>query len=473
MADDPSPDDIDEPAKPKPSVPKPPRDPGVIDGEATDVSEPADPPILEPESVATPEPEFAGAATPAPDPEAAATPEPPPFMAAAASPAPRAATFAWGVSGVIVGALVAIGATWMLAPAANSTQPLAEITTRQEALEKRDSDQDAATKAIDARLAALETAQPFAKADAVTAIDKRLTKLEAAGAKPDAPAALDGRISKLESDSAAIGSIDKRLAKLEAAAAPPGAVADAAAAARAAGDAASKALALASEKAAPPPEPPAPDPRVGKLLTDEAALSDRITKLETIQAAPKAETRIPIAEPPPKDTSAAQAIAAISLEQRMRLGEPFAAEFAALSSLGADPTKLAALKPLADSGAPTASALAASFAAVSPEILAAAHPQSASDGPWDKLLDHVTGLVKVRRVSEVPGDDPDALVSRISGDLARGQIGAAATAYARLPEPCRKAAGDWGDKVQARAAADAAARDLRDGAIAKLAATKS
>ncbi len=203
------------------------------------------------------------------------------------------------------------------------------------------------------------------------------------------------------------------------------------------------------------------------MQTSVAALGDRLVKVEAALAAPKVETRVAPTETPPKADPAAQAIAAIALERRLGAGEPFAAEWAALSRLGADSAALAALKPYADSGAPTVAALAASFAKIAPSLVAAANPEK-PEGAFGTLRDELRGLVRVRAVGEVAGEDPAALVSQIQSALARGDLSAALGIYARLPEPARKASADWAKTAEARAAADPAARTLGEAAIGKL-----
>ena len=305
--------------------------------------------------------------------------------------------------------------------------------------------------------------------------------------------------------------IDQRLAKLESAQVKPEAVAAALAEARAARDEAAKALAQANAAAQGngKPAPPAPaavlDPRIAEIAADEAAqgaridkleaalgdrigkiettlgervdkiettLGDRVGKIEAALAAPKTESRVPPTEVAPKSDPAAQAIAALALEQRLRAGEPFAAEWAALSRLGADGAALATLKPYSDTGAPTAAALAASFAKIAPSLVAADNPDT-GDGVMDRMLDHMRKLVRVRAVGEVAGDDPAALVSQIEAALARGQAASALGIYARLPEPARKAGADWAKTADDRIAADAAARSLRESAIGRLAAARN
>jgi hypothetical protein len=473
MADDATPESESEPAgaSGRQHVPV------VIEGEATDLhSAEAEPsPSEAPEEFVAAEPpqereDFASIEAP----QAPAEPDAPASIPDRPDPTPRerrsGGAFVWGFCGAVLGGAAALFGAWYFEPGAGSSpDPAARLS----ALDAGAAAQSAAAKALDARIGALESAQAgLAKAAALDAIDKRLAKLESASVEP-------------------------------------GAVAAAQADARAARDDAAKALAQAAAAAGQTsdksPPPPAPDPRIAGLTADQAALAgrvdkieaglgggvdkldaalgdridkieaglgDRIGKIEAALAAPKMESRVSPTEVAPKSDFAAQAIAALALEQRLRAGEPFAAEWAALSRLGADSDALAKLKAYSDSGAPTAAALAASFAKIAPDLVAANNPET-GDGVVDRMLDHVRKLVRVRAVGEVVGDDPAALVSQIQAALARGQPGQALGLYARLPEAARKAGADWARTAEARSAADSAAASLRDGAIRRLAAAKN
>src|SRR5277367_1534054 len=445
------------------------RTPIVIEGEATEVRategepSPSEAPAdfastyapQAPADVARPEAPADYTSAEAP-PEAPSEPpvEPAATGPAWAAPSPRERTsggsFVWGLCGAVVGAAAALGATWYYEPRGDSPQDLA---ARLRVVEARAAAPSFESKTLGVRIDAVEAGQAsFAKATALDAIDKRLAKLESAPAEPEAVAA-------------------------------------ALAEARAARDEAAKALAQANAAAQGngKPEPPAPaavpDPRIAEVAAEEAAQGARIDKLETTLgdrigmieaalAAPKTETRVPPTEVAPKSDPAAQAIAALALEQRLRAGEPFAAEWAALSRLGADGAALATLKPYSETGAPTAAALAASFAKIAPSLVAADNPET-GDGVMDKMLDHMRKLVRVRAVGEVAGDDPAALVSQIEAALARGQAASALGIYARLPEAARKAGADWAKTADARVAADAAAQSLRENAIGRLAAARN
>ncbi len=249
------------------------------------------------------------------------------------------------------------------------------------------------------------------------------------------------------------------------------------------------ALVLVEQTPAPPAEGGAPasfdasalEARIGALegelaglkagAVDLAALKDRVAKIEGALAAPKSETRVAAAEVAPDRGAAAEAILAISLNERLNAGAPFAEELAALARLGADAGKLSALKSFADAGAPTIAALSASFAKIAPSVIAAATPPS-SGGVIDRLLDHMRKLVRVRNVGEVARDDVEALAPNISAALARGDLFAALEAYHRLPEAARQASRDWAQAAEARRAAGVAAQGLRADAVGRLAAAK-
>ena len=206
-------------------------------------------------------------------------------------------------------------------------------------------------------------------------------------------------------------------------------------------------------------------------LNQNDALSERLAKLEgATGAAPKSDARVAIAKSG-SESAAAVAVLTLSLEQRLAAGAPFAAELAALSQLGVGADALAPLKPLAESGAPSLPALTANWAKVEPAVAAAAPPPERSG--WDRLLDHMRALVRVRRVGEAAGGDAsDPPVARIGAALERGDLAAALDAFAQLPEASRAAGAPWADAAKARVAAAKAASALRADAIVGLAAAK-
>ncbi len=450
MADDASRKSEPEIVEPPPGAATPPRgearhDPGVIEGEATEIHEtpPPEPPRSE-----TVDEELAAPPTdeePIEGPKAAEVP-------------PRAGwsglPLASGVIGGVFGAALALGVGWFADPRAAA---LNAVASQMAALERSDEGMSQASANLDARLHALETNQAgAAKAAALDAIGRRVAALEAAASQGDAARALT----------------EARAARADAA----------------------KALALAtgtSQTAAAhgggaPAAPGAGEleARVGKLeaeltglksdAADLGALGERLAKVETALAAPKSGARVAPAELALSRDGAAEAILAISLDERLNAGAPFAEELAALARLGADGGKLAALTPFAEAGAPTLAALRASFAKIEPSVVAAAAPPS-HGGAVERLLDHMRGLVRVHKVGGEAGrgDDAEAVAQRLSAALGHGDLRAALAAYGHLPEPARQASQEWVKTAEAREAADAAAQSLRADAIGRLAAVKN
>ena len=206
---------------------------------------------------------------------------------------------------------------------------------------------------------------------------------------------------------------------------------------------------------------------VGKLGDDQTTQSGRVAKLEAMLNQPKSETRAPI-KTPPAAAPAAAAVAALVLEQRLVRGEPYPREFATLSGIGADPDALAALKPFADAGAPTAATLAAAFAKIAPSL--AASPRQESGGGIGKFMASVGALVRVRPVGEVKGDDPAALVTQVQAGLGRGDVGAAMAAYAKLPDDARAASAAWAKDAEGFVRVRAAAEKIIETSLSRLAA---
>jgi hypothetical protein len=286
-------------------------------------------------------------------------------------------------------------------------------------------------------------------------------------------AALEKRIGALEASAGASNTtdLDKRVAALEAASAGNGAVGDATQ--RLAAQAKDLRADVDAEKGALPDL----SARVAKLESDApkasaagpdlTALAARVDKVEGALAAPKSETRVAAEKPAASDNATTIAIVAEVAEERLRSGAGFGPELAALQRLGVDSAALAPLEAVVN-GAPTNGALAASFDAVAPHVLAATSaPEQGS--VTDRFLAHLHNLVKVRELNETAGDDPQALVSQIEAASRRGDIGAALASFDKLPEAARKAAGDWSTLARARAAADAALQSIREAAVGQLA----
>lgn len=320
------------------------------------------------------------------------------------------------------------------------------------------------------RLAALET-ETSSFGAAIGALDKRFGAIE--GARTAATlVAVEKRVGALEASASASGvpALDKRIGVLEAANAAEGRKID--------GD--TQALqtlsgdikVLRADVDAERGELPSLAARVAKLETgtssaDLAALSSRVERIESALAAPKVETRVAPEKPLANDNPAATAIVADAIRDKLASGSSYATEIAALAALGVDPSQLAPLKALVG-GAPTNSALAASFAAVEPKVLAAAAPQE-TGGIGNRLLSHLRGLVQVRYPGESAGDKPPALASQVLASLRQGDLANALAAFNKLPESSRQAASGWSAEAERKQAAVAAMQAIREAAVTRLA----
>ncbi|MBK9081252.1 MAG: hypothetical protein IPL88_03815 [Rhizobiales bacterium] len=201
-----------------------------------------------------------------------------------------------------------------------------------------------------------------------------------------------------------------------------------------------------------------------------AGLGERVAPLEAKLAETKSEARVAAAEAGVGTAAARQmsvAVAGQAIGQALERGAPYAAELTSLEALGVEAGKLAPLKPFAPTGAPTARALAQRFAPLAAAVAANAAPGEAPKGAGERFWGALGKMVQVRRTGDT-GDDPASLAARIENALARGAVGDAAAAWRKLPGPAKTTSQDFGAALEARAAADEAARGLAADAFAAL-----
>ncbi|HZB37397.1 MAG TPA: hypothetical protein VE443_05270 [Beijerinckiaceae bacterium] len=168
----------------------------------------------------------------------------------------------------------------------------------------------------------------------------------------------------------------------------------------------------------------------------------------------------------PETTAGLRIVAADRILDALRDGAPYAQALAALKRLNAEPQRLAALEPFAQSGAPTAALLAQEFRPLGERIIAEGRGPATS---WqDRLARMAEGIVTVRPLGDPATDTAPGLVARIQNALARGALSDAAKAWDALPEPARRTGEEFGRKLKARAAAEDAARAVSNQALAAL-----
>ncbi len=211
------------------------------------------------------------------------------------------------------------------------------------------------------------------------------------------------------------------------------------------------------------------------------ALSERIAQLETDLASAKAmESRLTDMEEraqaePSGEAKAAVVLAVSNLEHAVMSGGPFASELNSLKAVAGDDAALTGpigeLEPQAASGIPTLIELRAQFPAVADEVSRVYAEWTGED--WvDKALSRVTSLVSVRKTGEdaVAAKGTDGALAQADAALAEGDVAAAVKLLEDLEGPPAKAAAPWLSEARKRLAAEAALKELRQRAIALLAA---
>ena len=320
---------------------------------------------------------------------------------------------------------------------------------------------------IDARLGALESAQTTAS-KAFDAADKHLAALDdanAGAAKAADLQKLEQRIEAIEKTLAAPAAQPAPSAPAPSEAAPPPQVD--------LGPIAARLGALEAKVSDLAGRPDATQPLAARLAALETKVGDlvakpdptqpllgRIASLEAALAAVKADVHASAADP------AALEVMSLELAQRFESGAPFTAELDKLKQFGVAADVTGPLAPLAASGAPTVQRLAEGFDAIAPSLTAAAVPPDESF--TDRLEREVGSLVHVRRKGVVEGDSPEALVTQIGADVAKGDLAAAMASFLKLPERARAAGESWRAEAEMRAAGAAAIEKLQAQAYAAL-----
>ena len=201
-----------------------------------------------------------------------------------------------------------------------------------------------------------------------------------------------------------------------------------------------------------PAEPVAP----AATSTDVTGLESRVQALETSQNRTV--------------DAAAAALASALLAEAADSSRPFDRELAALERVLPLSPDAAALRRLAQSGAPTKAALAAGFDDAAARASVAARDPGERAGFFDRLGYALANIVTVRRVGSLKGDMPDAVLARAERLVDDGDIDGALTTLNALPPKANAALADWRIGAERRAAIDRRVAAIRATALANLAA---
>ncbi len=222
--------------------------------------------------------------------------------------------------------------------------------------------------------------------------------------------------------------------------------------------------------------PPRPsrnlDQRQGAAASkaDLDQLDARMVTIETATKSLTASITAAGAADKSADKTLRAAILALALSSAVERGAPYATELAALKSQVRDPQALAPLEPFAATGVP--SQASAGPRARRPRPGDRGHssrrqtrPKAATRSVW---MARAREFVQVRPIGEAAGDDAAAIMARIGAKAARADISGALADIAKLPPAAQAKAQAFVAKVQARAAAIAAAQRVVADALAAL-----
>jgi hypothetical protein len=171
--------------------------------------------------------------------------------------------------------------------------------------------------------------------------------------------------------------------------------------------------------------------------------------------------------------AASAAVAAAALADAASTSRPFLTELATLERLSPHAEDLAGLKALAESGAPTAAALAAEFPEVADHAASASRSTSGDTSLLSRAGDALAALFTLRRVGSLTGNEPDAVLARAERRVAEGDIESALKQLEALPAGGQRATADWRERAQRRVEIERRIAALRASALRDLAQAES
>jgi hypothetical protein len=166
--------------------------------------------------------------------------------------------------------------------------------------------------------------------------------------------------------------------------------------------------------------------------------------------------------------AAASALAASALQQAAQSSQPFDEDLKAVEPLLPADTDLRALRRLAQVGAPTRSYLSSSFPEVAAKAAVAARTPGKDSGPFAEALHVLASIVTIRRVDNVTGKGPDAVLARAERLLNDGELDATLKALDGLPKDAQDSMAQWRAGLERRAEIDRRVSALRASALKDL-----
>ncbi|MCF6320746.1 MAG: hypothetical protein L3J32_03140 [Rhizobiaceae bacterium] len=149
----------------------------------------------------------------------------------------------------------------------------------------------------------------------------------------------------------------------------------------------------------------------------------------------------------------AKSVAINALKSALTNGEPFSAALVSLETLAGPSEPLESLKPYATTGISTGKILLNEFRDLQSAIVLAASSNPEA-GLSDRLMSSIRSLVTITSDEALPGDSPEAIVSRIAANLKSGNFETAAGEWKALPDQSRQISKSWMEKLSLRMEAD-------------------
>lgn len=168
--------------------------------------------------------------------------------------------------------------------------------------------------------------------------------------------------------------------------------------------------------------------------TEVSALVAEVRRLQEELPAVAAEARSAA-------TAARASYAVVAASEAARTSGPFEQAHSALAALLPNDPNVAALAPLARTGAPTRTELRDRFDGLDNEILRAAHQAQAGAGFWGRIQAALAQWIVIRQAGG--GDTPEGMVERAEQYLAADRLDDAIEELNRLPPAPKRVAQPW------------------------------
>lgn len=198
------------------------------------------------------------------------------------------------------------------------------------------------------------------------------------------------------------------------------------------------------------------DEKIGRTEREVRALRTEVTEQQRVANERLAALTRKIDTIETNDLSAARQstllIALSDLDDNIRAGEPFLRELENLERITPSARSLRSLREYAATGLPTDSELNEGFALAARQALSGAKRED-SKGPFSQFMSNISGLFTVRKIGNVEGDTPSAIIARAETQLANNNLTAAADELTSLDGDALEAFESWIELATAKSEA--------------------